>query len=97
MAMAFDTMQRQVISRAENAQANVIRNKLQLVARDIQKRIYQLNNNEQRTVAEVCELVGEIKGYLSARQALSPCVAPDGYMKELSAWVKKLEKPYKQS
>lgn len=86
----MDQAERYIASKAKHAMGNIMRNKLQLVARNLMQKIYQVKGNEQRSNEDVWSLIGEIEGYLLLRNTLSPDVAPDGYMRELKGQIGQL-------
>lgn len=73
--------------RSSHAQANIMRNKLQLVARELVRKVYVVKGNENRSEEDVWRLVGEIEGYLASRKSLLPEVAADGYMSQLKGYI----------
>lgn len=73
--------------RSSHAQANIMRNKMQLVARELVRKVYVVKGNENRSPEDVWRLVGEIEGYLASRKSLLPEVAADGYMQQLNGYM----------
>lgn len=78
--------------RSSHAQANIMRNKLQIVARELVRKVYVIKGNDNRTVSSVWQLVGEIEGYLATRKSLLPEVAADGYMQQLNGYMQMLKR-----
>lgn len=70
----------------------VLRNKLQLVGRNLLSKAYQVKGNERRTQLECTGIIGEINGYLACRRALLPSIAADGYMRDLEGMMDQLKK-----
>jgi len=87
----IEPMERLMGTKMSNAQANIMRNKLQLTARNLVHKIYQVKGNENRSPESIWQLIGEIEGYLSARKALLPEVAADGYMSQLKGYISQLK------
>lgn len=74
-------------NKSSHAQANILRNKLQLVARKLVQKVYAVKGDESSSPESIWQLIGEIEGYLFARQSLLPEVAADGYMSQLKGYI----------
>lgn len=83
--MICDPVQQMFQRKEENRSANLIRNKLQLTARNLVQKGYQLcSSGDRAAVGEVHQLIGEINGYIELRKSLAPYVTQDGYSAELN-------------
>lgn len=88
----YDPFERQIRRKEELRSFNLIRNKLQLQARDIESRAYKmLSNVSSVQQCDVSELIGEISGYIELRSQLCPDIAQDGYSGSLSGLMGKLK------
>lgn len=86
----FDPVSSMLQRRDDNKQANLIRNKLQLHARNLCNAGHAMCQRESANADDVREFIGEIKGYIAIRKAVAPWVAQDGYSNELLRVSKKL-------
>lgn len=85
---AFRMLERQSVNKASNQ----VRNKLQLQARVLEQKYYELiSNGSVAHVNCVSKLIGEIEGYISIRRQLAPVVAQDGFSASLTQKAKHLE------
>lgn len=85
----FDPMHRMLQSKADNQQANLIRNRMQLRARSIMQKGYQVLNGDD--IKAMLSMKGRIEEYIELRQCLSPQISQDGYSAELAGMLRKLE------
>ncbi|MAA94910.1 MAG: hypothetical protein CML22_06985 [Rheinheimera sp.] len=89
--MIYDPVQQMFQRKEENRNSNLIRNKLQLTARNLAQKGYRLySSGDRASVGEVHQLIGEINGYIELRKSLTPYVAQDGYSAELKRCIVKL-------
>lgn len=84
-------MQQMFQRKEDNRNNNLIRNKLQLTARNLTQKGYRLCSSAPASVGEVHQLIGEINGYIELRKSLAPYVPQDGYSAELNRLIGKLK------
>jgi hypothetical protein len=89
--MIRDPVQRMLSQRDDNRTGNLIRNKLQLHARNLITKGHQLAGKTDLSVNEAQAFIGEINGYIGIRNELRPWVAADGYCNELKRVITKLQ------
>lgn len=70
---------------------NMIRNKMQLIARGLEHDFYSIiSKGKHANPVQVSELIGKMKGYIQTRRELAPDVAQDGFSDELSNCIRRL-------
>lgn len=90
--MQHNPAYRMLESKSESKTSNLVRNKLQLQARELERKYYALISKVSAAHAkDVSKLNGEIAGYISIRTALAPLVAQDGFSASLAQKSKHLE------
>lgn len=90
--MIHDPVHRMLERKTENRTANLIRNKLQLQARSLLSKYFDLMSQDVCAhKRRVSQLIGEIEGYISIRRELAPMVCQDGFSDELTQKLHKLK------
>lgn len=78
--------------KAVHANNLILCNRLQGLARTLLTKVHKFQAQKDKSNLECSAIIGEINSYLACRNALSPSISPDGYMKELEGKVRVLVK-----
>lgn len=71
---------------------NVIRNKFQLQAKNLNSRACTVLGKADATISEIFECIGMLNGYIETRKQLAPTIAMDRYPELLAGLISRLKK-----